>query len=67
MCCDVPYVVSYVVFGNMLGNIFKDLKTHLEVQGTPQEPFENLVKMFWKQKYPKKSKPRNQIWNHLQN
>jgi hypothetical protein len=48
MCCDVPYVVPYVVFGNMLGNIFKDLKTHLEVQRTPQEPFENSVKMFWK-------------------
>ncbi len=43
MCCDVPYVAPYVVFWNMLGNIPKALKTHLEVK----EHHENLFKIWW--------------------
>jgi len=35
MCCDVPYVAPYFVFGNMLRNIPRALRTHLEVKGTP--------------------------------
>jgi len=35
MCCDVLYVAAYVVFWNMLGNIPRALRTHLEVKGTP--------------------------------
>jgi hypothetical protein len=35
MWCDDPYVVPYVVFWNMLGNIPRVLRTHLEVKGTP--------------------------------
>jgi hypothetical protein len=35
MCCDVPYIVPYVVLWNMLGDIPRALRTHLEVKGTP--------------------------------
>jgi hypothetical protein len=43
MCYDVPYVAPYVVLWNMLGNIPRALRTHLQVK----EHHENLLRIWW--------------------